>query len=167
MVVAEGETTSGSKKSWEQMLWMVKERAKDRLDIQDMDYLESHPLDWLMTARFVRVQYETFIAEGKARLSSMEKLLPSGQPDPEYLLHRRRQSFVAERNIRFMGQLDEQIHHAKYLLGYDRIPFDTWADLMDDLVAVRVLLVDETKPLSDAVRVLNVLIHKYDPHDRV
>ncbi len=156
----------GWRPSWSQMLDIVERYCHEDETAEELRWLRAHPTDWLMTARYMRVRTEAHVATDRKGLKDIQVVDPdTGRTRFEYLQAKRNLEKLNKRRLHWMGHLDEQIHEAKYLLGWEKIPDDVRAQLVDQLLSMRIALISEFFELDDVLGMLGSLIKKYGDPD--
>lgn len=142
---------------WSEVQRWVRDRAHDRSRVWTDAWLENHPLDWLMVCRYLKMQVEDRIA-----LANAHRRLHLDENGQEVDLSDPRQKRAIEhtrlRRLALRNALDDQLNHAKYLLGNTRIAHNTVADILSQLANIRSLLVDDSHEISDATNALDSLM---------
>lgn len=148
--------------TWGQLLDMVERFCDEEETVGELRWLRDHPVDWLMTARFMRARAQAHTAQQRLALSKLTVANPvTGRPTREYLAAKAEVDRLNGRRIAWMAKLNEQIAEAKHLLGWEKVPNDLRADLVDRLVRLRTALVSELYESQDVRSMVEALIRTY------
>lgn len=141
---------------WSEILkWVYLRQAQKSNDWCD-EWLESHPLDWLMAVRYLKTRVEDRIALAKAHRRL--HLDANGHLDAMGAERKLQYEMTLMRRLALRNGLDDQLNHAKYLLGNDRLTSDTVADVLANLTHIRAVLVDDNRELRHAVNALDSMM---------
>ncbi len=155
----------GWRPSWAQMLDIVERYCHEEETADEVRWLRAHPTDWLMIARYMRVRTEAHIATSRKALKEIDVLDPeTGRTRGLYLKAKADTDKLNKRRMHWMNHLDEQIQEAKYILGWEKLPDDMRALLVDRLVTLRMAVISEFFDWDDVLGMVGSLIKTYaDP----
>ena len=150
----------GWRPTWAQMLSMVERYCQGNETAPELRWLRSHAVDWLVTARYLLFRTENHIAESKRYLKEIPALEPgTGRPAREYLRAKADLDKLTARRLHWMARVKEQINEAKYIIGYDKVPMDTRAEVVDKLATLHTALVSVHGSRQQGISMVHALIH--------
>lgn len=154
----------GWRPTWPQMIDLVERYCGEEETAEELRWLREHPTDWLMVARYMRIRAENDMAKSRKALSKYTVFDPeTGRPTGEYLNAKRAADSLHLKRLKWIALVDAQIAEAKHILGWEKISDDMRAQLVDQLVMVRMALTtDQFDPLA-AVGMVERILRTYAP----